>query len=34
MRRAFVPFLYGARSCPGQAMGHVELNLATARTVW
>lgn len=34
VRRAFVPFSIGARSCAGQAMAYLELNLAIARTMW
>lgn len=34
VRRAFVPFSIGARSCAGQAMAYLELDLAIARTMW
>lgn len=34
VRRAFVPFSVGSRSCAGQAMAYLELNLAIARTMW
>lgn len=34
MRRAFIPFSLGARSCGGQAMAYLELSLALARTLW
>ncbi|KAK7705777.1 hypothetical protein SLS63_014071 [Diaporthe eres] len=34
VRRAFVPFSIGSRSCAGQAMAYLELNLAIARTMW
>lgn len=33
-RRAFIPFSLGSRSCAGQAMAHLELSLAIARTFW
>ncbi|ROV88370.1 hypothetical protein VPNG_10271 [Cytospora leucostoma] len=34
MRRAFVPFSLGSRSCAGQPMAYLELNLAVARAMW
>lgn len=34
MRRAFVPFSLGSRSCAGQPMAYLELNLAVARAIW
>lgn len=34
MRRAFIPFSLGSRSCAGQAMAYLELSLAIARTFW
>lgn len=34
MRRAFVPFSMGSRSCAGQAMAYLELSLTIARTIW
>lgn len=34
VRRAFVPFSIGARSCAGQAMAYLELSLTIARTMW
>ncbi|ROV95221.1 hypothetical protein VMCG_08528 [Cytospora schulzeri] len=33
MRRAFVPFSLGSRSCAGQPMAYLELSLAVARTM-
>lgn len=34
MRRAFIPFSLGSRSCAGQAMANLELSLTIARTFW
>lgn len=34
MRRAFIPFSLGSRSCAGQAMAYLELSLTLARTIW
>lgn len=34
MRRAFIPFSSGSRSCAGQAMAYLELSLTIARTIW
>lgn len=34
MRKAFVPFLIGDRSCAGKAMAYMEASLTLARTLW
>lgn len=34
MRRVFIPFSLGSRSCAGQAMAYLELSLTLARTIW
>lgn len=34
MRKAFVPFLVGDRSCAGKAMAYLETSLTFARTLW
>ncbi|KJZ75109.1 hypothetical protein HIM_05595 [Hirsutella minnesotensis 3608] len=34
MRKAFVPFSLGDRSCAGKAMGMLEMSLTLARTLW
>lgn len=34
MRKAFVPFLVGDRSCAGKAMAYMEVSLTLARTLW
>lgn len=34
MRRAFVPFSLGSRSCAGQSMAYLELSVTIARTIW
>ncbi|KAI1085856.1 cytochrome P450 [Whalleya microplaca] len=34
MRKAFVPFLIGDRSCAGKSMAYMEASLTIARTLW
>lgn len=34
MRRAFVPFSTGDRSCAGKSMAYLEMRLAIAKTLW
>ena len=34
MRKAFVPFIVGDRSCAGKAMAYLETSLTFARTLW
>ncbi|KAF2868355.1 cytochrome P450 [Massariosphaeria phaeospora] len=34
MRRSFVPFSIGDRSCAGKAMAYLEMSLTVARTLW
>ncbi|OTA80295.1 hypothetical protein M434DRAFT_401801 [Hypoxylon sp. CO27-5] len=34
MRKAFVPFLIGDRSCAGKSMAYMEASLTMARTLW
>lgn len=34
MRKAFVPFIVGARSCAGKAMAYAEVSIVVAKTLW
>ncbi|KAH8882880.1 cytochrome P450 [Thozetella sp. PMI_491] len=34
MRRAFIPFMVGDRSCAGKAMAYLETSLTVAKTIW
>lgn len=33
-RKAFAPFLVGARGCAGKSMAYLELSLALAKVIW
>ncbi|KAI1842150.1 hypothetical protein JX265_005727 [Neoarthrinium moseri] len=34
MRRAFIPFILGDRSCAGKAVAYLEMSLTVAKTMW